>query len=67
MRRIYPSERDETLDALYTELEFPAPPPQRPFLYLDMVASVDGAAALEGRAGGLGGEADRVAFSRLRE
>ena len=67
MRQLYPTSRDEDLDALYTELDVPAAPADRPWTYLDMVASVDGAAALDGRAGGLGGEADRLAFSRLRE
>jgi riboflavin biosynthesis pyrimidine reductase len=33
---------------------------------LNMVASVDGAAALEGRSGGLGGQGDRELFHQLR-
>ncbi|MBW3577925.1 MAG: pyrimidine reductase family protein [Actinobacteria bacterium] len=67
MPRIHPDVHDETLDELYTELAFPPPATDRPYVYLDMVASVDGAATAQGRTGPLGGEADRVAFSRLRE
>lgn len=67
MRRLIPDEADEHLDDLYLELDLPAPPDDRPFLYLDMVASADGAATVRGRTGELGSDADRVAFSRLRE
>lgn len=67
MRRLLPDVADEALDDLYTRLELPDPPSDRPHVYLDMVASADGAATLDGRTGGLGGEADRYAFSRLRE
>src|ERR1700722_18281627 len=38
----------------------------RPWVRANMVASVDGAAALEGRSGGLGGAADRKLFHVLR-
>jgi len=37
-----------------------------PWLRASMVASVDGAASLEGRSGGLSGDADRLVFSVLR-
>ncbi len=67
MRRLIPSLREEDLDDLYLELELPEPPDDRPHLYLDMVASADGAATVRGRTDDLGSEADRVAFSRLRE
>lgn len=40
---------------------------QRPHVVLGMVSSADGAAAVEGRTRALGGEADRIAFRRLRE
>lgn len=66
MRRLIPSVRDEELDDLYLEPDLPAPPEHRPHLYLDMVASADGAATVRGRTGELGAEADRLAFSRLR-
>lgn len=67
MRRLLPEVGDEDLDDLYTALAWPDAPSDRPYLYLDMIASVDGAATSAGRTGPLGGEADRVAFSRLRE
>lgn len=67
MRRLIPDVAAEELDELYLELDLPVPPDDRPFLYLDMVASADGAATVRGRTGELGSDADRVAFSRLRE
>lgn len=67
MRRLLPTPRDEPLEDLYLELAFPEPPVDRPYLYLDMVASVDGAATAGGRTADLGDEADGLAFSRLRE
>ena len=41
-------------------------PGDRPFLYLNMVASVDGRAAFEGRTVGLGSEADTLLLTELR-
>ena len=38
----------------------------RPALRLNMIASIDGATAVEGRSGGLGGSADKRVFSILR-
>jgi riboflavin biosynthesis pyrimidine reductase len=38
----------------------------RPWLRANMVASADGASALDGRSGGLGGPADRMIFNVLR-
>lgn len=67
MRRLLPEPGDESLEDLYLDLTFPEPPAGRPYLYLDMVASVDGAATCGGRTAPLSGEADEVAFSRLRE
>lgn len=72
MRRLVPDVVDEDLADTYAELDLPrsAPAPDgadRPYVYLGMVASVDGTATLDGVSGPLGGEADRVAFRRLRE
>ncbi|MDQ3932075.1 MAG: dihydrofolate reductase family protein [Actinomycetota bacterium] len=67
MRQMLPNTRDEPLEDLYLDLSFPEPPAHRPYLYLDMVASVDGAATAGGRTARLSGEADSLAFSRLRE
>ena len=66
VRRFLPEVADEPLDDLYLDLEIPEGE-GRPHVYLDMVASVDGAATLRGRTGELGGPADNLAFSRLRE
>jgi riboflavin biosynthesis pyrimidine reductase len=38
----------------------------RPWVMLNMIASVDGASALDGASGGLGGPADRAVFTFLR-
>jgi riboflavin biosynthesis pyrimidine reductase len=38
----------------------------RPVVRLNMISSVDGATALDGRSGGLGGSADRKVFAALR-
>jgi riboflavin biosynthesis pyrimidine reductase len=40
--------------------------PDRPRLRANMISSVDGASALSGRSGGLGGLADRMVFTVLR-
>ena len=50
------------LAALYA---YPVPRPA-PWLRATMVTSADGAAAVDGRSGGLSGEADRLVFSVLR-
>ncbi len=41
-------------------------PEGRPWVALDMITSIDGATTVEGRSGGLGGEADHAAFFALR-
>jgi riboflavin-specific deaminase-like protein len=40
--------------------------PERPYLVVNMVATADGKATIEGRTGSLGNEADRVVFHNLR-
>lgn len=67
MQRFLPDTATEALDDLYLDLEVPAGTADRPHLYLDMVSSVDGAATIGGRTRELGGEADHLAFRRLRE
>lgn len=41
-------------------------PEGRPWLLVNMIASLDGAIAIGGRSGGLGGPADKTVFSALR-
>jgi riboflavin biosynthesis pyrimidine reductase len=60
MRRIYPDpEEAVVLEAAYAY-------PEAPWLRCNMIASVDGAAWLDGRAGTLGNRADRRLLSLLR-
>ena len=51
--------------AAHAAAERPAPP-DRPWVLVNMVAGVDGATAVSGSSGDLGGEADRVTFSAIR-
>lgn len=67
MRRLHPDAADLELAALYAGLTLPDRGPSRPWwVAMCMVSSVDGAASTDGVSGGLGGEADRLALSRLR-
>jgi riboflavin biosynthesis pyrimidine reductase len=54
------------LAALYGNEAGPATTADRPWLRANMISSVDGASALSGRSGGLGGPADRMVFTVLR-
>lgn len=66
MRQLLP--RDlvvEDLPALLGDDDRPAPP-GRPWVLANMVASVDGAFAVDGRSGGLGGAPDRLMFTAVR-
>lgn len=69
MRRLLPQVVELDLDDAYADLRLPAPAPDaaRSTVAVGMVASVDGAIAIDGRSAGLGGPADRVAFKRLRD
>ena len=66
MRQIYPEEArldDAGLAATYA---CPGPGAGVPWVRANMVASLDGAATLLGRSGGLSGEADQQVFAMLR-
>jgi riboflavin-specific deaminase-like protein len=66
MRQLLPEPVDDVdPDDLYPTDARPAPP-DRPWVMLNMVTSIDGASALEGRSGGLGGDADQTVFRVLR-
>ena len=58
---------DDALDPVsaYLDDERPAPP-GRPWVVVSMVASVDGATAIDGRSAGLGGPGDQRVFRALR-
>jgi len=56
-------------DALYLELERPDPPEDRPYLYINMAATIDGkivVGELDGTAKGVGGPTDQKLFRRLQ-
>ena len=64
MRQLLPFPRDPVDPAtLYDDLP-PAGP--RPAVRLNMIASIDGATAVAGVSGGLGGQADQELFAVLR-
>jgi len=66
VRQLLPHPRDDVDPvALYAADARPAPP-GRPWVVVNMIASVDGATAVEGRSGALGGPADRIVFGALR-
>lgn len=55
------------VDAVDAYAADPRPaPPDRPWVLVNMVSSVDGATAVHGRSGALGGPADRAAFTAIR-
>lgn len=63
-REPYP--RSVPLDAVYADLELPAGGPQRPFVYLNMVQTLDGQTAIGGSAWAIGTEVDHHLFRQLR-
>lgn len=52
--------------AAYVAAEARPTPADRPWLLVDMIASLDGAVTVDGRSGGLAGPADKAMFSALR-
>ena len=67
MRQVYPGGTaltDATLAALYAYPDLGAPPAR--WLRANMVESMDGAATVDGRSGGLSGAADERVFAMLR-
>lgn len=66
MHQLLPHPADDVdVVAVYAGDPRPAPA-ARPWVLVNMVASVDGATAVEGRSGALGGAADRAAFTAIR-
>src|SRR5687767_11585567 len=67
LRRLYPRPGTTTPADLISRLDLGSrAPAERPYLVLNMVASLDGKAAVDGRTRALGGEADRQLFHHLR-
>jgi len=65
MRQLHPSPGDVDPVAAYLAAPRPAPA-DRPWVALSMVSSLDGATAVHGRSGPLGGAPDRVVFRAVR-
>ena len=66
MRRLWPDPGEvDDVGALVAAEARPAPP-DRPWLLVNMVASLDGAITIDERSGGLGGPADKAMFFALR-
>lgn len=65
MRQLLPEPDDVDPLAAHASAARPAPP-DRPWLLLNMIASIDGATAVEGVSGGLGGPADKEVFRAVR-
>ncbi len=66
MRQLLPEPVEEVDPVeIHTALAREAPA-DRPYVLVNMIASVDGATAVEGLSGGLGGESDKAVFGALR-
>ncbi|MDE0134618.1 MAG: dihydrofolate reductase family protein [Acidimicrobiaceae bacterium] len=65
MHRLYPLP-SEPIDAARAAGPRRAPHADRPWVMLNMVASIDGAAVIDGVSGGLSGEPDKTMFAALR-
>lgn len=67
LQRLYPRPGTTTPEDVASRLDLGSRAhPDRPYVVLNMVASLDGKATVEGRTRGLGSEADRVLFHHLR-
>jgi riboflavin-specific deaminase-like protein len=65
--RLFPDPAAVSVDELLADLRFAElAPPERPYLALNMVSTLDGRATLAGRTEELGGEADQAMFHGLR-
>ena len=65
VHRLYPLP-SEPIDAAHAAGRQRAPHAGRPWVMLNMVASIDGAAAIDGLSGGLSSESDKTMFGALR-
>ncbi len=65
VRQLLPEPAEIDPVAAHAAASRPAPA-DRPWVLVNMVASIDGATAVEGVSGGLGGPADKAVFSAIR-
>jgi riboflavin-specific deaminase-like protein len=67
LQRLYPEPGEVEAAELHSRLDLGSrAPAERPYLVLNMVASLDGKATVEGRTRDLGGDVDRELFHQLR-
>lgn len=66
MRQLLPDVIDGVDPVELNAADARPPHPDRPWVIVNMIASVDGATAVEDRSGGLGGPPDRAVFRALR-
>ncbi len=67
MQRLFPPPSAPlAIEAVYRELVWPPPPAERPFVALNMVTTVDGVAAIDGSAQGIGSRVDRQLMRQIR-
>lgn len=65
-RRLSPDQADIAAEAIYADLDLPDGPADRPYVVLNMVATVDGKVAVGGRATGIGSRLDRSLMRKIR-
>ena len=66
MRQVLPIPLDDVVVSDCYAADARPAPAGRPWLVVNMIASIDGATSVAGRSGGLGTPADRAAFTALR-
>src|SRR5205823_8209545 len=67
LRRLLPEPGEVTAEEATTGLRLgELAPPDRPYLVLNMVSTLDGRITIDGRSGPIGGEPDREIFLGLR-
>jgi riboflavin biosynthesis pyrimidine reductase len=67
MRELYPNAADDVDPLVRYGADDRTPPSDaRPWVLLNMIATVDGATEVDGRSGGLGGPADKLVFGAVR-
>lgn len=66
MRQLFPTPADEVDPLEIYPADARPRPADRPWLMVNMISSVDGATAVDGVSGGLGGPADKAVFRAVR-
>jgi riboflavin biosynthesis pyrimidine reductase len=66
MRQLLPAQLDDVDPFELYAADQRMPPPDRPWVLANMIASLDGATHVDGLSGGLGSDADRLTFRAIR-